>query len=374
MTSYWPSSPWRGDYDEGHEAGTLRGDTHFWDVWHARKPVSDYTLRPFRFCSEFGMQSYASAETMRDFCPPDDRNLFGPSSENHQKNPDGNRIILDYVARLYGYPRSQEDLIYLSQLNQAHCMQVAVEYYRRNMPRCMGALYWQLNDCWPCASWSSLEHSGRWKALHHAARRFFAPFLVSAQLLGTEKQEKGNYRISTVSGVELHTSCDAPGSTSGELSWTLMEMSGSVLRSGTKRVALRHGESRCVQRIDLAGLFAQHSRDGLVMRIALDVDGRTVSEEGVLFSTLRFVRLPRARTRAVLRQCASGRYAVRFTSDVYQHRFSFELRGVPFHCSDNVFDLFPGQEKEVELTLPKPKPIAQLRKALHWRSLVDALA
>ena len=95
--------------------------------------------------------------------------------ENHQKNKQGNQIILDYVSRRYRFPRDQESLIYLAQLNQAHCMQVGTSHYRRLMPRCMGALYWQLNDCWPVASWSSIEFPGRWKALQHAARRFFAP-------------------------------------------------------------------------------------------------------------------------------------------------------------------------------------------------------
>ena len=121
------------------------------------------------------MQSFASPETQAGFCPPADANVFGPTMTNHQKNRFGNQIILDYVSRQYRFPKDQEALIFLSQLNQAECMRVGVEHYRRNMPRCMGALYWQLNDCWPVASWSSIEFTGRWKALHHVARRFFAP-------------------------------------------------------------------------------------------------------------------------------------------------------------------------------------------------------
>ena len=140
------------------------------------------------------MQSYSSPATQATFCPPESGNVFGPLMENHQKNRAGNQIILDYVSRRYRFPKSQESLIYLSQLNQAYCMQVGVEHYRRNMPHCMGALYWQLNDCWPVASWSSLEFTGRWKALHHVARRFFAPALVSAHVPGDEDTIIGNYR------------------------------------------------------------------------------------------------------------------------------------------------------------------------------------
>ena len=140
VTPYWPTSQWRGSWRAGndHAAGEVRGDTHYWDVWHARKPVKEYEKWRFRFVSEFGMQSYSSGESNARVCPPQDRNVFGPAMENHQKNIGGNQVILDYVSRRYRFPKSQADLIYLSQLNQAHCMQVGVEHYRRLMPHCMG--------------------------------------------------------------------------------------------------------------------------------------------------------------------------------------------------------------------------------------------
>src|SRR6185312_14730110 len=151
VTGYWPSSAHRPDRDNSPAAGERHGDTHFWDVWHTRKPVKDYEKWRFRFVSEFGMQSYSSPETQATFCPPGDGNVFGPEMENHQKNRAGNQVILDYVSRRYRFPKAQAELIYLSQLNQAYCMQTGVEHYRRLMPHCMGALYWQLNDCWPAA-------------------------------------------------------------------------------------------------------------------------------------------------------------------------------------------------------------------------------
>ncbi|MFZ9681620.1 MAG: glycoside hydrolase family 2 protein, partial [Cephaloticoccus sp.] len=160
VTAYWPTSPYRGEgrsNDYSIKAlGEVSGDTHFWDVWHARHPVKDYEKWRFRFVSEFGMQSYSSPATNATFATPGDDNVFGPVMENHQKNAAGNQIILDYVSRLYRFPQNQDALIYLAQLNQAYCMQTGVEHYRRSMPRCMGAVYWQLNDCWPVASWSSI--------------------------------------------------------------------------------------------------------------------------------------------------------------------------------------------------------------------------
>ena len=137
VTAYWPSSEYRNG-KQGEAAGEECGDTHYWGVWHSRSPVRDYEKRFFRFVSEFGMQSYPSPQVQATFCPPHDNNVFGPTMENHQKNRAGNRIILDYVAQLFRFPQDQAALSYLSQLNQAYCMQVGVEHYRRIMPRCMG--------------------------------------------------------------------------------------------------------------------------------------------------------------------------------------------------------------------------------------------
>jgi len=234
-TPYWPSSPWRGDVAADHAAGEKRGDTHYWDVWHARNPVKDYEKWSFRFVSEFGMQSYSSSATQATFCPANDANVFGATMENHQKNKQGNQIILDYVSRRYRFPRDQEALIYLSQLNQAHCMQTGVGHYRRLMPRCMGALYWQLNDCWPVASWSSIEFPGRWKALHHVARRFFAPAVVTAHVPEDEIHGIGNYRISTVRRVHIHTSYDGPTPAKGVVSWDLLHIDGRRILGGGSR-------------------------------------------------------------------------------------------------------------------------------------------
>ena len=218
-TPYWPSSPHNPEgYQQGHN-NERAGDCHFWDVWHARYPVKRYEEMKFRFCSEFGMQSYSSPAVAATFCPPEEMNVFGPAMENHQKNAAGNQIIFDYVARLYRYPKDYAALAYLSQLNQAYCMKVGIEHFRRSMPRTMGALYWQINDCWPVFSWSSLEFGGRWKALHYAARRFFAPALVSAHVPGDEKAGKGNYIANTIHDVNIYAVYDGVAAQDGTVKW-----------------------------------------------------------------------------------------------------------------------------------------------------------
>lgn len=371
VTPYWPSSPWRGDLDMSHAAGELRGDTHFWDVWHARKPVKDYEKYAFRFASEFGMQSFASAETQATFCPPHDANVFGPTMTNHQKNRFGNQIILDYVSRLYRFPKDQDALLFLSQLNQADCMQVGVEYYRRNMPRCMGALYWQLNDCWPVASWSSLEFSGRWKALHHVARRFFAPALVTAHVPGEEETTTNNYRRTTVREVHLYTVYDAPQPASGVLRWDLFHVDGRVVLCGRRKVALRYGESVKQKTLDLAGPMRRHGRDNLYLRLALEINGVRVSEETVFLTLPRFLALPKARTSIAVRMTSPTKATLTFVSPVFQHRFAFDLPGLAHRSSDNYFELYPREEKAVEVEFARPQTPARLRRVLTWRSLVD---
>ncbi len=370
-TAYWPGSPWRGDLAADHAAGEQRGDTHFWDVWHARQPVKDYEKHLFRFVSEFGMQSYSSRETNATFCPPHDDNVFGPEMENHQKNRFGNQIILDYVSRLYRFPKGQDELIYLSQLNQAYCMQVGVEHYRRNMPRCMGALYWQLNDCWPVASWSSIEFTGRWRALHHVARRFFAPAAVSAHVPGGETTIINNYRRTTVREVHIYTVYDAPQPTRGMLRWDLFHCDGRVIRRGRKPVNLQYGESVRQHTLDLAPPLAEHGRDTLYLRLALDIAGKCVSEDTVFLTPPRFIALPKGRVTVRIRSVSLFRAVFTFVSPVFQHRFAFDLGGTEHRSSDNYFELYPGEKKTVTVEFKRPQTAARLRQRISSRSLAD---
>jgi len=373
VTPYWPTSQWRGSWRAGndHAAGEVRGDTHYWDVWHARKPVKEYEKWRFRFVSEFGMQSYSSGESNARVCPPQDRNVFGPAMENHQKNIGGNQVILDYVSRRYRFPKSQADLIYLSQLNQAHCMQVGVEHYRRLMPHCMGAIYWQLNDCWPVASWSSIEHGGRWKALHWAARRFFAPALVSAHVPGDELTGIGNYRRSTVRRIHLWTSCDLPAAQRAQLGWTLCRMDGREIRAGQINVQLRAGQSRRWLTLDLAAELKLHGRDELYLRIYLDAAGQRLSEETVFMAPPRFLSLPRAACRVKVERVTPTVVRLRFASPVYQHRLMFELPGLPHKMFANYFDVYPNEPRVIRVEFDRPSTNKQIKTALQVRSLVD---
>lgn len=203
-TFYWPSSPSSGGgFDD--PSNPAKGDTHYWEVWHGGVPFTAYREHSFRFCSEYGFESFPSMKTIRTFCEEKDMNCFSRVMENHQKCKGGNGKILRYLSDNYLYPSSFENLVYASQLLQAEAIKYGVEHFRRQRGYCMGSTYWQFNDCWPVASWSSVDCFGRYKALHYAAKKFYAPvamglFLENGKLTvnvanETRKDFRGTLRL-----------------------------------------------------------------------------------------------------------------------------------------------------------------------------------
>lgn len=178
---WWPSSPASGYLDYGdawHADGS--GDMHYWSVWHENKSFDNYrTVKP-RFCSEFGFQSYTSLPVIESFADKADMNIASPVIELHQKNAGGNERIAGTMFRYFRFPKDFANFVYLSQIQQGLAIKTAVEYWRSLKPHCMGTIYWQLNDTWPVASWSSLDYGGSWKAMHYMVRRFFQPVAVAA--------------------------------------------------------------------------------------------------------------------------------------------------------------------------------------------------
>ncbi len=178
---WWPSSPSPGPMDFGdawHDDS--KGDMHFWSVWHEGRDFDHYRDVSPRFCSEFGFQSYPSMDVIRRFAEPADFNIAAPVMESHQKNAGGNARIAETMFRYFRFPVDFENFVYLSQVQQGLAIKTAVTHWRSLKPHCMGTLIWQLNDTWPVCSWASLDHGGGWKLLHHMAKGFYQPVLVSA--------------------------------------------------------------------------------------------------------------------------------------------------------------------------------------------------
>ena len=188
QTFYWPASPSSGgSFDNPND--DKRGDVHYWDVWHGNKPITEYRKFLFRYVSEFGFQSFPSLKSVEMFTEPEDRNIFSYIMEKHQRNATANGKIMNYMEQTFLYPTNFDTLLYASQLLQAEAIRYGVEHFRRNRGICMGAIIWQLNDCWPVASWSSIDYYGRWKALHYYAKRFFAPLMLSCDEEGILTQD-----------------------------------------------------------------------------------------------------------------------------------------------------------------------------------------
>ena len=370
-TPYWPCSPHNPEgYEKGFNSETA-GDAHFWDVWHARKPVQSYEEKKFRFCSEFGMQSFSSAEVAATYCTPEKFNIFGPEMENHQKNGGGNQTILDYISRLYRFPKDYASLATLSQLNQAYCMKFGIEHFRRSMPRTMGALYWQLNDCWPVASWSCLEFGGRWKALHYEARRFFAPALVSVHVPGRETVGTANIVHSDIRELHIHTVFDGPQDGRAEIVWTLRHLDGRKLRTGRKPVALRYGEAIRQITLDFGKDMAKHGARSLYLRVDLRIGRKTLSRQTAFLTAPRFLELPKGKLRVEVKKKGEKRFSLRFSSPVFQYQVGFHQRKTAYRAADNFFDLDPGEVRVIEVTTERDLTVDAIKNALETGSLVD---
>ena len=163
-------------YGWGHPECVTHGDSHYWGVWWGEEPFEKYAEKTGRFMSEYGFQSYPMMSTIRQFCPEDQLYIDSPTMKNHQKHGRGREIIDKAMRQYYGFDSkslSLEDYCYVSQLLQAWGTGYGIFQHIKQQPHCMGTLYWQLNDCWPVASWASIDYYGNWKALHYRAQALY---------------------------------------------------------------------------------------------------------------------------------------------------------------------------------------------------------
>lgn len=236
-TFYWPASPSSGGaFDEPNDEN--RGDVHYWDVWHGNKPITEYRKFFFRYVSEFGFQSFPSLKTVETFTEPEDRNVFSYVMEKHQRNQSANGKIMNYMEQTFLYPNDFDTTLYASQLLQAEAIRYGVEHFRRNRGRCMGTVIWQLNDCWPVASWASIDYCGRWKALHYYAKRFFAPVMLSCAEEGilTQDTNPNAEPYEVKKSIHLCVANETMEEQNLTVKWTLRNNRSEILRGGEEAV------------------------------------------------------------------------------------------------------------------------------------------
>ncbi|WEL20141.1 glycoside hydrolase family 2 protein [Halorhabdus sp. BNX81] len=283
--TYWPGSPSSGP--DAEDPYTFeKGDIHYWAVWHEGQPFENYYTTEPRFVSEFGYQSFPSIESLETVLDPGDFNPTAPMMEHHQRNPGGNATILTRLASYFRVPFDFADFVYLSQLLQAEAMTTAIEYWRRRKPTTMGTLYWQLNDLWPVASWASIEYDGKWKAQQYAARRQYAPVLLSfhpefdADTGGDNAQaDSDREEWGEITAQTLWLTSDKPRPLSGTIDLRVVTFDGDVIEERTIDVDIASQESTAIETIDRDDLPAGVDPSAIMVRAEFDGSGDSLSTE-----------------------------------------------------------------------------------------------
>jgi len=343
-TFWWPASPSSGgDFDNPNDFN--RGDVHYWDVWHGEKPFTEYRKFHFRYASEFGFQSFPCLKTVEAFTEPGDRNIFSRIMERHQRNGAANGKILAYLAQTFKYPTSFDDLLYASQLLQAEAIRYGVEHWRRHRGRCMGAIIWQLNDCWPVASWSSIDYYGRWKALHYAAKRFFAPVMISAEEEGELSQNPkiNEYHPTPIErSVRLNVANETMQDVTGTVHWALRTAdgspagSGAILREGSKEITVPALSALWLDKMT----FDDASLTGHYVSFDFTVDGALVSEGTALFCAPKHFDFLDPHLTA--ESCGSE---IIVKADAFARQVWIESDDPDMLLSDNAFDMNAGEKR-----------------------------
>lgn len=335
QTYWWLASPSSGgNFDAPNDEN--RGDNHYWDVWHGEKPFTEYRKFFFRYASEFGFQSFPCLKSVEQFTLPDDRNIFSRVMERHQRNQAANGKILSYLSQTFRYPNSFDDLLYASQLMQAEAIRYGVEHWRRNRGRCMGAIIWQLNDIWPVASWASIDYYGRWKALHYAAKRFFAPVMISAEEEGELSQNPkiNEYHPAPLEkSFRLNVCNETLRDVTGEVVWALRTPDGAIVRQNQQTLTIPAMSAKWLDKVDCADA----SLTGHYISFAFVVDNVAVSEGTCIFCAPKHFEFVDPRLTVETRGDT-----LLVTSHAYAKQVWLESEDADLLLDDNAFDMNPG--------------------------------
>jgi len=355
-TAYWPSSP-SSDTPFENPNGQQQGDAHYWDVWHGRKPFTAYRDQYPRFMSEFGFQALPPLATIRTFADKADWNMTSYIMEQHQKNASGNSLMVGQMLDTFRLPKDFPSLVYLSMVLQAEGIRYGVEHWRRHRDRVAGTLYWQLNDCWPVASWSSLDYFGRWKALHYAARRFYAPVLLSIE---DDPPRHGVY----ITNDQRHH-------WDGSLRWSLETLDGTVLTAGEAPVQAAPLTTTHVSTFDFSDQISDETRREMIFIAELWQGDNRVAMQTAFFTPTKHLRLVDPAIKATC--CSEGNLLhIELTARSLARLVELSVGDADVIFSDNYFDLPAGHSVTVTCQTPVGWHSSQTEKALSIRSVYDS--
>lgn len=357
QTFYWPASPSKGGgFNDPNSFDS--GDVHYWEVWHGSKPFEEYRKYYFRYCSEFGFEAFPDMETLQTIGEKKDMNPFSRVMESHQKCDGGNKKILSYLADYYLYPKDFPSFVYASQLLQADAIKYGVEHFRRFRGRCMGAIYWQINDIWPGPSWASVDYYGRWKALHYAAKRFFAPVLLSAHLDGKQ--------------AVLNVSNETRTTFSGQVKAGIRTVEGKELYHWEIDCCVAALSSRDVLTESLEMLPEEERYSCYFYCILENEQGQEVSRDTVLLVKPKHFHFEDPALSFQVEE-AGGTIWVEVSAKRYARGVRLCAGALPIRFEDNYFDLHAGETRKIKAIPTGEKEIDPdaLEKSLTLVSVFD---
>ena len=329
---YWLSSP--GHKIEPPKEGQLygSGDNHYWGVWHGGDDFEAFDKNIGRLMSEYGMQSYPELSTIKSFYKSKKMNIKSKVMTAHQKASLGNKNVLMYIDRYYLKPNSFESLLTLSQIMQGEAIKTAVEAHRRNMPYCMGTLYWQLNDCWPGASWSSIDYNKNWKVLHYLAKHFFKTILV------TVYKGKSNIEVFVINDTDKEKMCT--------LLIELHDFEGDKKVLFNKNLKIIPLASKRYFFHDIRELISNKDKSQLILRVYVKEGNKILSSNNYLFSRPKELKLPRPDFR-IEQKKFRDRTSLKITAKTFLYKVCLTCKNQKGQFSDNYFDMVKGEVKNI---------------------------
>jgi beta-mannosidase len=354
--TYWPSSPSSGAPFQNPN-GQRQGDAHYWDVWHGGRPFTAYRSQFPRFMSEFGFQALPPLATINTYAEEADWNMTSYIMEQHQKNANGNSLIIRQMLDTFRMPKDFQSLVYLSQVLQAEGMRYGVEHWRRHPERVAGILYWQLNDCWPVASWSSLDYFGRWKALHYAARRFFAPVMLSIEDNPPEQA--------------VYVSNETLMPWEGLVRWSVEMLDGELLANGEIKVEIAPQSATQVYASDFSELITEENVRKLVFVAELSQGDHFISRQTAFFAPIKHLALAEPDISMETHE-EEGMLMMKLRARSLALLVEVGLRGEDVIFSDNYFNLPATRRVEICCPMPDGWKFEQAKKALQVRSVYNS--
>ena len=352
-TAYWPSSP--GSTFSGGTESYTSGDAHYWGVWWGKENFESYNQKVPRFMSEFGFQSFPEFSSIDKYTNESDYSIYSDVMKSHQRSSIGNKTIEDYMLRYYNKPKSFKGYLYVSQILQAYGVSMGMEAHRRNKGYSMGSLYWQLNDCWPVASWSSIDYFGKWKALHYSTKKAFQPVLISF--------------FKSDSEIELHIISDLLESKEVNLNLKVLSFSGEVLYETNKNYSLQQNSTMKVESLSVDWLNKNFDPKSSLLVASLFSDEKEISNNIYYLTKFKDIILPKPLIEYEINELINT-FEVSLTSKNLVKNVFVDIASSQ-NFSDNYFDMIPGKEYKISINKEESLTLDDIKRKINFLSLFD---